>query len=69
MYVYDAYMTWIRHNLEKDSTWCTLLLKGITFKAKVAHIGRGKFCILDDDIGGRYINTIIDASDVFQCNR
>jgi len=58
-----------RDNLEKDSGWCTLLLKGITFKAKLAHIGRGKFRILDDDNDGVYINTIVDASDVFQCKQ
>ena len=61
MLVYDAYMIWNRHNLEKDSAWCTLLLKGTTFRAKVAHIGRGKFRILDDENVGQYINAIVDS--------
>ena len=32
------------------------------------HKGRGKFKILNDEYGGRYINKIVDASDVVHCN-
>ena len=63
------YLSGSRDNLEKDSAWCTVLLKGITFEAKLAHVGRGKFRILEDNNDGRYTNTIVDASDVFRCKQ
>jgi hypothetical protein len=34
-------------------------------KAKIKHMGRGKFKILTDESGGEYTNVIVDASDVF----
>jgi hypothetical protein len=36
-------------------------------KAKISHIGRGKFRIIEDDKDGKYSNVEIDASDVFHC--
>lgn len=58
-------MSGIEHNFEKNSAWCALLLKGITSNEKIAHVGKGKFRVLDDN-GGLYINTIVDASDIYQ---
>jgi hypothetical protein len=34
-------------------------------KAKIKHMGGGKFKILTDESGGEYTNVIVDASDVF----
>jgi hypothetical protein len=52
---------------EKNSTWCTLSIDKIRVKAKIMHIGRGKFEILDDESGGKYTGNIMDASDVYHC--
>jgi hypothetical protein len=49
------------------SCWCFLLIDGIRFEAKIVHKGRGKFKILNDEYGGKYINKIVDASDVIRC--
>lgn len=56
------------HELDKDpTTWCTLSIDETEVKAKIKHMGRGKFKILADDHGDEYTNVVIDASDVFHC--
>jgi hypothetical protein len=58
------------HKLEKvSSAWCNLSINETEVKAKVKHIGRGKFKILTDENGGEYTNVIVDASDVFHCKQ
>jgi hypothetical protein len=58
----------IKSSLEKHASWCSLELKGgQRIKARLAHIGKGRFLILDDEEGGKYVNTIVDASDVISC--
>jgi hypothetical protein len=52
---------------ERYSCWCFLLIDGTKFEAKIAHKGRGKFKILNDEYGGKYNNKIVDASDVIGC--
>jgi hypothetical protein len=55
-------------SLEKHSAWCSLELKdGKRIKARLAHIGRGRFLILDDEEGGKYVDTTVDASEVVSC--
>ena len=58
------------HKLEKvSSARCNLSINETEVKAKVKHIGRGKFKILIDENGGEYTNVILDASDVFHCKQ
>jgi hypothetical protein len=52
---------------ERYSCWCFLLVDGTKFEAKIAHKGRGKFKILNDEYGGKYNNKVVDASDVIRC--
>lgn len=52
---------------DNDSSWCTIVLNESTVRAKVKHIGAGKFLIISDKNGGRYIGKIVDASDIFHC--
>jgi hypothetical protein len=56
-----------RNNIEARSAWCAIDVKGSTIRAKVNHIGAGKFRISDDKEGGKYIGTIVDASDIIHC--
>lgn len=44
-------------------------MKGKRIKARLAHVGRGKFLILDDEEGGKYIDKTVDASDIVNCLR
>ncbi|MGA7369084.1 MAG: hypothetical protein WBX01_08140 [Nitrososphaeraceae archaeon] len=58
------------YKLENDSSaWCTLSINEIEMKAKIKHMGRGKFKILADENGGEYTNIVVDASDVFHCKQ
>jgi hypothetical protein len=52
---------------DKDSTWCTLSIDKVRVKAKIKHIGNGKFKILGDESGDKYAGNIVDASDVNHC--
>ena len=50
------------------SCWCFLFVdEGVKIEAKIVHKGRGKFKILEDKCIGKYINKIVDASDVIRC--
>ncbi len=53
--------------MEKDAIWCLVSIEEENIEAKITHIGRGKFKILDDVKGGKYIDRKIDASDIFYC--
>jgi hypothetical protein len=52
---------------ERYSCWCYIVIDGDRFEGKIIHKGRGKFKILADEYGGKYINKIVDASDVIRC--
>jgi hypothetical protein len=41
--------------------------RGKRIKARLAHVGRGKFLILDDEEGGKYVDTTVDASHIVSC--
>jgi hypothetical protein len=49
------------------SCWCFLFVDEAELEAKIVHKGRGKFKILEDKYGGKYINKIVDASDIIRC--
>jgi hypothetical protein len=54
--------------MEKDAIWCLVSIEEEeTIEAKIIHVGRGKFKILDDVKGGKYAEKKIDASDIFYC--
>jgi PPOX class probable F420-dependent enzyme len=53
--------------IEKYSCWSILLLDKLKIEAKIIHKGRGKFRILEDKYKGKYVNKIVDASDVIRC--
>jgi hypothetical protein len=52
---------------EKYSCWCILFIDGIKIEAKIKHKGRGKFKIVEDKFNAKYVNKIVDASDVIRC--
>ena len=52
---------------ERRSCWSVVSINRVVIKAKIIHKRGGKFKILDDNRGGRYIGTIVDASDVIRC--
>lgn len=52
---------------EKYSCWSILFIDEVILEAKIIHKGRGKFKIVEDKYNSKYINNIIDASDVIRC--
>jgi hypothetical protein len=53
---------------ERYSCWFVLFIDyEVKIEAKIIHKGRGKFKIVEDRYGGKYINKIVDASDVIRC--
>jgi hypothetical protein len=51
----------------QNSSWCLVAIGNDQVKAKISHVGRGKFKILEDDEDGKYSNIEVDASDVLHC--
>ena len=49
------------------SSWCLVEVGNDRVKAKISHVGRGKFRILEDDENGKYSNIDLDASNVLHC--
>jgi hypothetical protein len=53
---------------EGNSTWCLAYINENKIKVEVIHVGRGRFRILDDENdSNKYVNKIIDASDIYHC--
>jgi hypothetical protein len=42
---------------------------GIILRAKLVHKSRGKYAIIDDAKEGKYIDLIVDASDIIQVEK
>ena len=55
-------------NSDYDSSWCNLLINGSNVRAKVKHVGSGKYRIIEDNGDGKYVGKVVDASDIFHCN-
>ena len=53
--------------IEKYSCWSIIFIGTLKIYAKIIHKGRGKFKIVEDKYKGKYVNKIVDASDVIQC--
>lgn len=53
--------------VEKYSCWCILFVDGVKIDAKIIHKGRGRFKIVEDKYKGKYVNKMVDASDVIRC--
>jgi hypothetical protein len=62
----DSYFSTI---IERCSCWSFLLIddSNVKVEAKIIHTGRGKFKIVEDKYGGKYVNKIVDASDIVRC--
>lgn len=55
-------------DVENRSCWCILMLHDTELAAKIIHTGRGRFKILNDEQGGKYVNETVDASDILSCD-
>jgi PPOX class probable F420-dependent enzyme len=53
--------------IEKYSCWSVIFIGTLKIDAKIIHKGRGKFRIVEDKCKGKYVNKMVDASDVIRC--
>ena len=53
---------------KSNSTWCNLLINGSNVRAKVKHLGSGKYRIIEDNGDGKYVGKVVDAYYIFHCN-
>ena len=53
--------------IEKYSCWSVVFIGTHKIDAKILHKGRGKFKIVEDKYKGKYVNKIVDASEVIHC--
>lgn len=53
--------------IDRYSCWSILLINGVKIDAKIIHKGGGKFKIVEDKYKAKYVNEIVDASDVICC--
>lgn len=54
-------------SVEKHSCWCILFIDKAKIEARILHKGRGKFKIVEDKCKAKYVNKIVDASEVILC--
>lgn len=52
--------------MSNEAVWCVVEINGTQVKAKIIHIGRGRYRVIEDD-HGKYADVRIDASDVVRC--
>jgi hypothetical protein len=64
---YDNYRK-VPNESHISSIWCSIEIDKMSINARIVHIGRGRFEVLDDEKGGNYVHRIIDASDVIRCD-
>jgi hypothetical protein len=49
--------------------WCIVSINGIDVRMKIVHKSRGKYQIIEDNMNGKYLTTIIDAEDVIRVEK
>lgn len=51
---------------QTKGAWCLILVANNKVRAKITHVGQGKFKVLEDE-SGNHSGLEIDASDIFHC--
>jgi hypothetical protein len=49
--------------------WCIVEHSNQVFRAQIQHVGRSKFKILNDNQEKTHVGKIVDASEIFNCER
>jgi hypothetical protein len=50
-------------------TWCIVEHSNQVFRAQIQHVGRGKFKIVNDNQEKTHVGKIVDASEIFNCDK
>jgi hypothetical protein len=55
----------MRNDDNSNAIWCRFYIDDFnTVKVKIIHVGGGKYRVIEDREGGKYVGRILDASDV-----
>ena len=49
--------------------WAIVSIDGVITRVKITHKNRGRYVIVEDSKDGKYVNRIIDASDIMQVEK
>jgi len=49
--------------------WAIISIDGSVTRAKIVHKSRGRYIIIEDSKGGKYVNRVIDAGDIIQVEK
>jgi hypothetical protein len=49
--------------------WCVVEHSNRVFRAQIQHVGGGKFKIMNDNQEKTHVGTIVDASEIFNCDK
>jgi hypothetical protein len=49
--------------------WAIISIDGAITRAKIVHKSRGRYVIVEDSKGGKYVNRVIDAGDIMQVEK
>jgi hypothetical protein len=49
--------------------WCVVEHSNQVFRAQIQHVGRGKFKIVNDNKEKTHVGKIVDASEIFNCDK
>jgi hypothetical protein len=47
-----------------NGDWAIISIDGTITRAKIAHKSRGRYRVIEDSKGGKYLNKVIDAGDI-----
>jgi hypothetical protein len=52
-----------------NGDWAIISIDGTITRAKIAHKSRGRYRVIEDSKGGKYLNKVIDAGDIIQVKK
>ena len=52
-----------------DGDWAIISIDSAITRAKIVHKNRGKYKIVEDSKGRKYVNKVIDAGDIMQVEK
>ena len=56
-----------RSSRERNAAWCVVDIEGKIFRARVIHVGRGRFLVIEDNQDSDFVDKIVDASNILGC--
>ena len=52
-----------------NGDWAIVSIDGAITRVKIVHKSRGRYVIVEDSKGGKYLNIVFDAGDIMQVEK